>query len=258
MAVRKTAKWEKVIALALCGYAGLSIARQVKVNKETVQRWLGGIGLDISREDGITLPCPECGGRMVKQPLFYWNCQCGAEWWPPDKFVPDDPDAWNATCRLEASTEASVLGIIEHLHNEGKTNAEIAEALNQAGYTTALGVPWTDKNISRIIVEKIRPGNEERKRIEEICRTMALEGYNCREIADRLNAAGFKRPRRKQPWNKHAVYKLIRQLLPDLQMKNGHHGIGPVTLPDRMKDSVHPWRRDEEICHAKAKARRKK
>lgn len=243
-------KQEQVLELARQGYSPAVVARITGLPEETVYGWTRRAGISTTPTATDDLPCPECGGRMSKQELFFWKCcSCGAEWWPPEDVVPEDPDDWARPWRLRTEDAADMLKLIKRLHDEGKNAAEIAEVLNQAGYKTFTGRPWRRQNLVEYMKHHgIMANSEEyraqRERIAEIIRSMAPKGYNCQQIAERLNAEGFK-TNRGQEWTKHNVWKLLRSLMPDIKLQMGAPGIPHIRLP-KQEGWIHPWRLSED------------
>lgn len=248
------ARRREVIKLAWRGYTAAAIARMTGDAEKSVHTWMKEAGFNTAWDGDSTLPCPACGGRMEKQELFFWKCNCGGEWWPPEDMVPDNPEEWTTAARL--AVDPSVVTTIRQLLDEGKTYPEIAAALNEAGHKPAKGAIWTRSTVKHFIAKHKLKGDyqEQREQIEDICRTMALKHYNCQQIADRLNADGFT-TRQGQQWTTNSVWLLLQTLLPGLEMKTGRPGLR-VKLPERMKDGIHPWKRAEDARRMLSKARR--
>lgn len=233
-------KRRAAIKLAWRGYTQATISRWVGVPERTVSGWLVGVTPD---KEG-RIPCPECGGKMEKQPLYFWQCSCGAEYWPPAEFVPEDPAQWNLPWGLNIPAEVAALLI--DLAREHKSYEEIAATLNSAGYTTFQGKPWTKKTVHNFIFQYgISTFSDDRGRIVELIRVMALDGYNCTQIADQLNIEGYS-TKFGLPWNNNNVLHVVRAILPDLEMTQGHPGIPKrARKEEKPEDWVHPWRLDE-------------
>lgn len=253
-------KQKQVLDLARQGYSPAAVARKTGLPERTVYGWMRQAGISTSPGAADDLPCPECDGKMVKQELFFWKCSsCGAEWWPPEEMVPEDPEDWVRPWRLRTEDAAGMLKLIKRLHDEGKNAAEIAKALNQAGYRTFMGKPWKKQNLVDYMKRHgIMAGSEEyraqREQIAEIIKSMAPKGYNCKQIAERLNAEGFKTTRG-QEWTKHSVLKLLRSLMPGIKLQKGAPGIPHVKL-QKPEGWVHPWRLSEDAGAKAWKARK--
>jgi transposase-like protein len=253
-------KREQVLKLARQGYSPAVVARTTGLPEETVYGWIRRAGISTNPLADDDFPCPECGGRMSKQELFFWKCcSCGAEWWPPEEMVPEDPDDWIRPWRLRTEDAAGMLKLIKRLHDEGRNAAEIAEILNQAGYKTFKGLPWKRQNLVEYmkrhgIMADSEEYRQQRERIEEIIKSMAPKGYNCQQIAERLNAEGFK-TNRGQDWTKHNVWKLLRRLMPDIKLQMGAPGIPHVKL-QKPEGWIHPWRLAEDAGVKAWKARK--
>lgn len=249
-----TDKRREVVELAWRGYTAAAIARIVGGSERSVRTWMKEAGFNTSWDADCSFPCPDCNGRMQKQELFFWKCPCGAEWWPSERVVPEDPDEWTPATRL--TVDPPVVALIRQLLDEGRSYPEIATALNMAGHKPAKGPAWTRGALKQFIKKHDLKGDYQGQRgqAEDICKTMALGGYNCQQIADRLNAAGHK-TRQGQQWSRKNVRQLLHVLLPELKTKIGRPGLR-VKLSERLKNEVHPWKMDEEVRIKKLKARR--
>ncbi|WP_161822341.1 recombinase family protein [Sporotomaculum syntrophicum] len=264
---RQALEQKKAAALALArqGYSPAVIARKVEAPEGTVNNWMKRAGIDTSISGNDDMTCPECGGTMKKQELFFWQCECGAEFWPPDEQVPDDPDEWTRPWRVRTDDGAAVAILMQRLYNEGNDAVRIAAALNEAGHLTPRGRPWTRTNVlAHLKRHGIMAGSEDyqaqRERINEIVLSMAGHGYNSRDIADRLNMEGFKTNRGRE-WTLDAVYKLIRISLKSDAYLPFNKGVARIkALKGTLKGDKnnHPWVKDEEIRRAAVKARYKK
>lgn len=242
---------KKVLAMALKGHSLAFIARETGCQRPTVFRWLRAIGWNTSVNGEANLPCPACEGKMKKQEVFYWKCECGAEWWPPDDLVPDNPEEWNFVLRPGIDEEALI--IIKKMLEEGKKKTEIVEVLNNAGFKTEKGHTWTWKNLSKFCSRKNLFNysfKNDRKEALEIIKTMILKGYSCNKIADYLNAKGLKRANG-QPYDRVNVFKAVSN---NLKLRAPREGlVAHVNLPERMKSKIHPWKRDESVRYVKVR-----
>jgi hypothetical protein len=160
--------------------------------------------------------CPCCDGTMTKQKQYFWLCTCGAEFWPDEATVPDDPDQWAVTSLARQSGQGDALALISKLHSEGLNAAEIAAELNEAGHRTPRGVEWARTNLLNYMRRHgVLSDNyaNEREKILEIVEAMAgKQGVTCKTIAERLNREGYKTSRN-QPWSMASVLKLVRSTL---------------------------------------------
>lgn len=250
-----------VLDLARQGYSPAAIAQKTGVHRSTAASWLK----PAAPVDTDDLACPECGGAMKKQELFFWQCECGAEFWPPEDQVPDDPDEWTVPEHVRAEGLVELFKLARRLHEKGAEATEIAAALNEGGLKSPRGKkPWTGDNVRKYLTRwgLVAAGDDYRKqreRIEKITEEMARKGYNCHEIADRLNIEGFKTVR-KQPWTMHNVLKIVRGTLGlDIPLQMGHPGIPRQKVRNLFKledKSKHPWRLAEDAGARKWRAKK--
>lgn len=250
-----TEQRKQTLKLAYAGVQPAVIARQVGITPQTVRKWLREAGFNTFYGADASLPCPECDGKMVKQELFFWKCSsCGAEWWPPEDMVPENPDEWTTEARL--AVDPATLTLVQELLDEGRSYREISEILNREGYRPVRGDEWTESAVELFVRRRKLKGDyqAQRQRVLEIVERMACAGYNCREIADRLNAEGL-RTSRGRPFTTNAVHQVIVDSLKlDIKMSPGAHGIPRIKLES---NGPHPWRRDEDARRAMLKARRR-
>jgi hypothetical protein len=200
-----------------------------------------------------TYICPVCGETMQKQPLYFWMCKCGGEFWPPEDQIPDNPDLWNVPeTALDAQDAA---GIIRRMLQEGEGPTKIAQALNEAGHLTPRGKPWTPTNVQAYTKQHglaARNWAKDRARVEEIILSMA--GRNATEMAERLNLEGIK-PLRGDTWQPSAVHRICKKL--GVKLEYGSQGL----LPTKKKTGKgkggrnHPWSKAE---HARIQLNRRR
>lgn len=253
---------KKALERVLAGETISDVARDMGVVKDRVGEWLRKMPEYREYREQATInenmTCPTCGGSMVKQELYYWRCSCGAEWWPPEKAIPENPDEWTVTPLARQTGTGDALALMRKLREEGKTIAEIARALNEAGYRTPTGTTWKEANTRDYMrLHGVITGDyaEQRAKVIEICKEMAgKQGISCADIADRLNMMGL-RTQRNNPWNMHSVRAVIRGSLKLNVDLYGTKGVGIRKIKSIKVDEPHPWRRDEDIRRAKAKAR---
>jgi hypothetical protein len=258
---------KKALERVLAGETIVEVARDMGMPRYRVGEWLRRIPkYQEHREQAAIsedLMCPSCGGTMQKQELYFWKCGCGAEWWPAEKTIPENPDEWLVTPLAQHTGTGEALSLMWKLYEEGKSTAEIAEALNEAGHKTPKGAKWQSRYIFKYLKRHglVKPDRytEQHAKVLEICREMAgKQDVTCKDIADRLNAVGL-RTRRNTPWTMHSVREIIRYTL-KLDVKlYGTKGVGIRKIREiKLDDGPHPWRRDEDVRRAKIKARRKK
>jgi len=243
-------KKQQAIDLGKQGYHVAGIARRIGASEAGVRRWLNAAGIDTSNDATDDLSCPACaGGTMTKRELFFWKCGCGAEFWPCEDQVPEEPDEWTRPWRLRVE-DSGMVAMMRRLYDEGRNAVEIAQALNDAGYKTAKGSSWSRGNTVNYLKKYgIMPDYKaQRERVLEICKAMAgKQGISCKDIADRLNREGLKTSRN-QPWTMHSVLKVIRNSLKldvslyrtdAIMLKREQKGTGKTPGED------HPWRKAE-------------
>jgi len=250
-------KKQQAVELGKQGYHVAGIARKISASEAGVRRWLNAAGIDTSLDATDDMECPACEGTMKKQELFFWKCKCQAEFWPDESNVPEDPDTWERPWRLRMEDE-SLIVMMKRLYNEGKNGAEIAQALNEAGYKTAKGYDWSQGNTVNYLKKyNIMPDyKKQRERVLEICKAMAgKQGISCKDIADRLNREGLT-TNRNQPWSMHSVLKVIRNSLKldvnlyrtdSIMLKREPTGTGKIP------GESHPWRVAEHKGYLKWK-----
>jgi len=259
------AKKAAALDLARQGFSPAVIARKAGIHENTVNSWMKRAGIDTTISGNDDLFCPECGGTMKKQDLFFWRCECGAEFWPCDKQVPEDPEDWTRPWRLRTEDGDDLVKLMQRLYNEGNNAIQIAAALNAAGHLTPRGKPWARANVLAHLKRNgiMATGEDyqaQRERINEIVLSMAGHGYNCHDIADRLNMEGFKTNRGRE-WTLDAVYKLIRISLKSDAYLPINKGVANMKA---LKGSLngdwkeHPWFKDEKARRAAVKARYQK
>ncbi len=238
---------EEAIRLAWLGLKPAAIARKVGVSKGTALNWLRGAGFETAPEKAGTFPCPECGERLVRhKSLFFWWCRCGAEFWPPEDVVPDDPELWTLPVGLGIEPEAFIL-IRERLTEHGVTFEEIAAELNRRGFRTETGKPWTRKRVAYFAeasgLRFERGWAAEYEEALKLIEYQARRGYLFSEIAEALNARGL-RTRYGTPWSEDTVEMIYLRHFKDEPGRRINR-LSKARLPDRMQNNEHPWRADE-------------
>lgn len=237
---------KEALRLAWMGVSPTVISRRVGVSSTSVRNWMKEEGLATSKKDAGTFPCPECGNRMEKQRLFFWKCPCGAEWWPRQEIVPENPECWNLPIRLEIEPETHLR--LKELVEDGVEQSEIAEILNQEGHKTALGKPWSRKSVSDYTIRKGLKFNgttweDEYEEVLEQIRELARLGYLHREIAEILNMWGLKN-KRGTPWDDRSVQMVFATRVKETSGRRKNR-LSRAKLPVRMANMIHPWRRAE-------------
>lgn len=248
------AKKTLVLDLARQGFCPAVIARETGTSETTVNVWMKQVGIDTSLMGTDDLTCPACSGTMKRQDLYFWQCSCGAEWWPEE--APEDPDDWTRPWRLRAENGDNIVKLMKRLHNECKNAIQIAQSLNEAGYLTPRGKPWERANVlSHMKRHGIMADDYQkiRDRVIEIVKSMAGKVYNCKDMADRLNMEGFKTSRG-QSWTLSSVRHLIRNSLKLDVVLPYNKGI-PRIKAGVKSTREHPWSRDEHARVEAVKAR---
>ncbi len=194
-----------------------------------------------------SLDCPGCSGTLEKRELYFWQCDCGCEFWPSEDNVPENPDTWFLPAALRNSKVGEALVLIKDMRLQGYSNTETAERLNSEGYTTISGKRWNPTNLHDHIRKFDIAGNwtAEREEILAIVESMAGNlGITCKEIADRLNKEGY-RTSRNNLWTFNAVRNLVRSTLGmDIDLKRTRY-LAPrkvVTGAGSVPAGDHPWR----------------
>ncbi len=259
-------KKREAVELGKRGHNIQSIARQVELSPSAVLYELRDAGIDTSITATDNMECPACSGVMLKQELFFWKCECGAEYWPAEEQVPDDPDDWTRPWKLTFDKADMVYKEMKRMFVEEYKNAvEIAKELNEKGYTTKNGKQWKRENVLEYLKRwKLLPDyNKQRQEVEEICLQMAgKQGISCKDIADRLNREGYRTSRNK-PWTMHNVRKVIRDGLGlDVRLYGTKATAAKIERENTggKPSESHPWRVQEHagyLAWKKAQEKRK-
>lgn len=149
------------------------------------------------------------------------------------------------------------LPMIEGLQETGLNFMEIAEQLNEKGYTARRGGPWNDQNVSDLLkragkapdrprgqpAEQVRKKNSDEfaHRMFPIIDQLRQSGMNMSEIAIRLNEDGYE-SRRGAQWtysNVREVLKRVRQIEAQISKDDEL----PVPLPNEYQPRFIGWHR---------------
>ncbi len=249
---------EKMVEYALSevinhGRTAYDVGRELNVNVDVLSNRLRMIpAYREHRKQFKTnddLDCPQCAtGKLIKRELYFWQCGCGAEFWPDEESIPEDCDKWMAIPLAMQSGQGEAVAMIRRLWGEGKGKTEICAALNDAGILTPRGKPWARINL---LAYMRRNGIENASRAEaiKIIESMAgRTGISCKTIAERLNAEGYKTSRN-EAWTMNGVRKVIRETLKmDVPLKRANalalnrKELYPEKLANRHD---HPWSKAE-------------
>lgn len=248
---------QKALERVLSGETAYSVAREMGIDREALSKRLRKIPeYREHRKRAVTeedMECPYCeDGSLVKQSLYFWKCRCGAEFWPDENQVPEDPEMWEITPLSKLCGQADALILIRRLHGDGKNATEIARELNKAGFKTPRGADWQQANLLKYMRRHGVLSDDyksQRAKVLEICKAMAgKQGISCKDIADRLNSMGL-RTNRNRPWDMHNTRKVIRDSLnldvnlyrtDAIMLKREYKGTGNIPGDD------HPWRKAED------------
>lgn len=220
------------------------VAKQLGFNRTAVTRWAREVGINTKHIPTSNLTCPACKGIMKKQDLYFWICDCGAEWWPAEEHLPESLDDWAAPYRV-IDGESTILEIITRMIEQGHTNREICTHLNENGYYSPTGKEWEKCNFTQFLLRRgFRRSHSDRELVEKIIKDMALAGHMAKTIVERLRAEGLTSTQGTD-WCISAITRLCRQWGIKLQGKSGK-GRKPT-------GGKHPWRLDESARIASVK-----